>query len=74
MLDLLKSKKFLGIIAGGIGGFLWYAIIGCSTGGCPITSNPWISSGYGAVLGFLWSIPGRDEEKKKAATRQNIKG
>jgi len=43
-------------IAGGAGlGFGYYALVGCSSGGCPITSDPWISSGYGAVVGLLLS-------------------
>lgn len=38
---------------GGALGFLYYKFIGCSTGTCPITSNPWISTIYGAGMGLL---------------------
>ena len=46
-------KLILGVVIGGGLGFACYKIIGCSTGSCPLTSNPWISSIYGAVLGAL---------------------
>jgi Family of unknown function (DUF6132) len=42
-----------GMITGGIGGFLYYFYIGCSSGTCPISSNPYISIGYGSLLGYL---------------------
>ncbi len=46
-------KLILGVVIGGGLGFAYYKFIGCSTGTCPLTSNPWISSIYGAVLGAL---------------------
>ena len=46
-------KLILGVVIGGGLGFAYYKFIGCSTGACPLTSNPWISSIYGAVLGAL---------------------
>ena len=46
-------KLILGVVIGGGLGFAYYKFIGCSTGTCPLTSNPWISSIYGAVLGVL---------------------
>lgn len=45
--------KIAGITVGMIGGYLYYYFIGCQSGGCPITSNPYISIVYGAVLGYL---------------------
>ena len=54
----LKSKKFwkpfLGIAIGGLAGFLYYYFVGCSSGTCPITSNPYISIGYGSLMGLLF--------------------
>ena len=46
-------KLVVGIIVGGTLGFGYYKLVGCSTGGCPLTSNPWISTMYGMVLGGM---------------------
>ena len=40
-----------GALAGAIGGWLYYANVGCANGSCAITSNPWNSAAYGALLG-----------------------
>ena len=45
--------KIIGILAGGIGGFAYYHFVGCTSGTCPITSNPYISIVYGALMGYL---------------------
>ncbi len=42
-----------GIIAGAVGGYLYYHFIGCASGQCRITSNPLNSTIYGAVMGGL---------------------
>lgn len=58
-------KLTLGVGVGGLLGFSYYYFIGCQTGACPLTSNPFISTGYGAVLGLLISS-GNKREKKEA--------
>jgi len=58
----IKVKKMVilklsaGIIIGGLAGFAYYKFIGCRTGACPITSNPWISTVYGIILGTLIAL------------------
>lgn len=46
-------RVIIGILVGGGLGFAYYRFVGCSTGTCPLTSNPVISTIYGAVLGVL---------------------
>jgi len=45
--------KIAGIIVGGIVGFAYYHFVGCASGTCPITSSPYISTIYGALMGYL---------------------
>ncbi|MFZ1321924.1 MAG: rhodanese-like domain-containing protein [Ignavibacteria bacterium] len=45
--------SYLGILIGGVAGFLYWKFVGCESGACPITSNKFISVGYGALLGSL---------------------
>jgi|WetSurMetagenome_2_1015567.scaffolds.fasta_scaffold96169_3 hypothetical protein len=49
------AKKVLWVLGGAVAGFAWYYYVGCATGTCPISSNPYISTGYGALMGFLAS-------------------
>lgn len=55
--DFFKSwyfwKPFLGIVLGGLAGFLYYYFIGCTSGACPITSSPYGSILVGALFGFF---------------------
>ena len=45
-------KPFTGIAIGGLAGFMYYYFIGCKSGTCAITSNPWNSIIMGSLLGF----------------------
>jgi len=55
MVQFLKKHLIglIGILMGAVGGYLYYYFIGCASGTCPITSNPYISVLYGALMGFL---------------------
>lgn len=52
---LIKHKAILiGILAGAIGGYLYYHYVGCAGGSCPITSKPFNSTIYGPMMGGLF--------------------
>jgi hypothetical protein len=46
-------KVIIGVLVGAVMGYGYYKLVGCSTGACPITSNPWISTLYGGLMGFF---------------------
>lgn len=51
---VLKYKLAIaGAVAGAIGGYLYYHYVGCASGTCAITSRPWASVLYGALMGGL---------------------
>lgn len=54
-MDFIKKNllKIIGIVVGAAGGYLYYYFVGCQSGGCPITSNPYITVIYGAFVGYL---------------------
>jgi hypothetical protein len=64
---LLKYKRWLlasaGILAGGIAGWAFWYYIGCESGTCPITSNPYRSMAYGGLMGLLLFWPERNAQK-----------
>lgn len=45
--------SLIGAFLGGVAGYLYYYFIGCSTGSCAITSRPFNSIIYGAIMGYL---------------------
>lgn len=53
------TKRVLLALAGGGAGFAYYYFIGCASGACPISSNPYISTVYGAVIGVLAGWPSK---------------
>ncbi len=43
------------VVIGAVLGFSYHRFVGCRTGTCPITANPYISTLYGAFIGYLLS-------------------
>jgi len=58
-------KQVFPIVVGAILGYAYYYYIGCVSGSCPITSNPYISTFYGAVLGGILSFPSKKKKKEQ---------
>jgi hypothetical protein len=46
----------LGLVIGGVAGYAWHRLVGCSTGTCPLTATPLRGISYGAVMGLLWAL------------------
>lgn len=74
-MELIKKYLFnrtcLGCLIGMIGGFAYYYFIGCSSGSCPITSNPYISILYGALMGGVLLYKPKKKEKPNSESQQN---
>lgn len=52
-LRMLRIALFA--VGGALAGWLYYRFVGCRSGACPLTSNPIVSSLYGAALGVLFA-------------------
>ena len=50
---LLRIAVF--VLGGAVIGFLYQRLVGCRTGTCPITSNPYVATIYGGFVGYLAS-------------------
>lgn len=50
------SLRLVGFMFGGaVLGFLYNRVVGCRTGACMITSNPYASTAYGLLMGYILS-------------------
>ena len=52
----MMLKTIFGMLVGGALGFAAYWFIGCTTGTCPLTSNPWVSTFLGLALGGMFGF------------------
>ena len=46
-------KNSIGVVLGGIGGYLYYYYVGCQSGSCALKSNPYAMVAWGAGVGYL---------------------
>lgn len=71
-------KRGIAAVIGGAGGYAYYYYIGCISGTCAITSNPYISTVYGmAMAALLINSPKKKETEDNngndnSATDQKI--
>lgn len=63
----ISLKMAVFVLIGGIAGFAYYYFIGCAGNTCPISSNPYISTGYGMAAGLLLSWESKKNRNKDNA-------
>ena len=77
MIDKYVKNKFLKLgiygIIGGLIGYAYYYYVGCSNG-CPLSSNWYITTGYGFASGLLLGMPPkkRSQDNVKNDSQQEI--
>jgi hypothetical protein len=60
---IIKNKiLYIGAALGAIAGLLYWKYVGCLTGTCAITSNPFRSSIYFAIFGALIIVSFKKEK------------
>ena len=64
-LKFLTLKSIIGMVVGVIGGYIYYIKVGCNSGSCPITSNPWMTMLWGLLMGYLVGDMFNKEAPKK---------
>jgi hypothetical protein len=63
---LVRYKLLLaGLVVGALAGYAYYYFIGCASGSCAITSRPFNSSAYGAVMGALLFTAFKKKQNEK---------
>lgn len=67
----LLRWSITGIVLGAIGGYVYYSQVGCSSGACTITSNPWLTVIWVGLLGYL--IGNTFDTNKKKYKQKNEK-
>lgn len=71
-LSVWTQRAILGGL-GAVAGFGYYYYVGCASGTCAITSNPYISTAYGMLMGTLLVNNQKKEASNKAETENNSK-
>ena len=56
------ARKVIFSAIGGTAGYAYYYYIGCASGTCPISSNPYISIAYGMLMGLVISMNGKKDK------------
>lgn len=65
-MNFIKRNKLaiIGAFIGALAGFLYWKIVGCSSGTCMITSKPLNSTLYGAMMGGVFLSIFKKEKAK----------
>ncbi len=67
----LSPLSLIGAVVGGIGGYIYYIKVGCTSGSCPITSNPWLSIIWGVLFGYLLFDMFKEKKKKPVEEKKS---
>jgi hypothetical protein len=59
-------ERILFSLLGALGGYAYYYYVGCASGTCPISSNPYASTLYGAGMGLILTIGKGKKMQQKA--------
>lgn len=54
-MNALMRAMIGGIVGAGVG-FLMYRFVGCRTGACPLTANPWVAMILWGLMGILLAV------------------
>jgi hypothetical protein len=67
----ISPLAIAGLIIGAIGGYFYYSEVGCVSGTCAITSNPYMSIAWGGVFGYLVLDMFNGKKKNKDETEES---
>jgi len=75
MKNIIKNNIIAvsGFILGMAGGFLYWKYVGCLSGTCPLTSNPWIMLAYGGITGGFLGNTVQDMLRKSRLKKADSK-
>lgn len=65
ILKKISLLSLIGLGVGAIGGYIYYSQVGCVSGTCAITSNPWMSTAWGGAFGYLTFDLFKGKKKKE---------
>lgn len=60
-------RTALGAAAGAAAGAAYAHFVGCETGGCAITANPWVAGIFFGISGAIVGAPGPKREEAPGA-------
>lgn len=46
-------KTLIGLVVGAAVGYGMYRFVGCRTGACPLTANPWVAMAIWGLMGAV---------------------